>query len=334
MSSPIAAVQSEAILKELAHVWRGLSKDSANNQQQTAVLRACAMTFLVAMEESDDAQAVGEALALLMHEHPSRAIVLRLRDTAEEVLEARVLAQCWMPFGSREQICSEQIEITSSRSGLSDVPAAVMGLIVPDLPVVLWCRHPRLLELAEFQRVLPLANKIIIDSSAGDKGLQTIGRLWAMRSKQQRVADLAWARLTPWRETIARLFEGLGPRRNLSAYQSVTITHRPGAVPPEALYIQAWFRNALPPTVSVTLQAAEKDNGVAVRRVSLQGEGCTIAVEYHAQSTVEVELVGVSSRTVFPSGNEYELLREELRILGHDPVFESALQAAVQEPGQ
>ena len=72
------------------------------------------MTLIVVVEEERDAQAIGETLASLMHEHPSRAIVLRVRSGEEPSLSARVFAQCWMPFGSRQQICCEQVEIISS----------------------------------------------------------------------------------------------------------------------------------------------------------------------------------------------------------------------------
>ena len=55
-----------------------------------------------------------EQLASLMRDHPSRAIVIRIVDEPKPELEARVLAQCWMPQGQRRQICCEQIEISSS----------------------------------------------------------------------------------------------------------------------------------------------------------------------------------------------------------------------------
>ena len=38
-------------------------------------------------------------------------------------LAARVFAQCWMPFGHRQQICCEQIEITASDASLPDLAA-------------------------------------------------------------------------------------------------------------------------------------------------------------------------------------------------------------------
>ena len=92
-------VKPERILKDLSKLWVDLAKQDPNG-----VLRACAMTLVVVIEESRDAAEVGEAIAALMHEHPSRAIVLRVRGGEELDLEARVFAQCWMPFGRRQQI--------------------------------------------------------------------------------------------------------------------------------------------------------------------------------------------------------------------------------------
>ena len=79
----------------------------------------------------------GETLALLMREHPSRAVVVRVRDVDAPELEAKVLAQCWMPFGQRRQICCEQIEISTSNASLVDVPAVQskgLFVLVHELP--------------------------------------------------------------------------------------------------------------------------------------------------------------------------------------------------------
>ena len=94
-----ASVQPERILKELAGLWSGMSKGDSQGVN-SGVLRACAMTLVVAAESESDAMAAGETLGELMHEHPSRAIVLR-PSAKDGDLEARVFAQCWMPFGKR-----------------------------------------------------------------------------------------------------------------------------------------------------------------------------------------------------------------------------------------
>ena len=135
------AVEPEKLLKDLAQVWAGLGKQDDVGH---GVLRACAMTFLVVSEAgSAGGSDVGETLAALMPEHPSRAVVIVLDPKAADI-SARVFAQCWMPFGRHQQICCEQIEITTPRDRLKDIAAVILGLIVPDLPVVMWSRCPGL----------------------------------------------------------------------------------------------------------------------------------------------------------------------------------------------
>src|ERR1700676_3849503 len=111
MSTAATTINPEQILNELSKLWVDLAKekDSADG-----VLRACSMTLIAALSEKDDPGEIGETLAMLMREHPSRAIVVRVRDSEEHFLASRVFAQCWMPFGLRRQICCEQVEITAS----------------------------------------------------------------------------------------------------------------------------------------------------------------------------------------------------------------------------
>ena len=101
MGAAGGTIAPDRILHDMADLWVSLGKQGEGD---AGVLRACSMTLVVAAEESDDAQAIGETLAALMPEHPSRAIVLRFRADAQRGLAARVFAQCWMPFGHRQQI--------------------------------------------------------------------------------------------------------------------------------------------------------------------------------------------------------------------------------------
>ena len=54
----VTAVQAESILKELGRVWAELGQDSAA-EQGSAVMRSCAITFLVASDEEDDHTVIG-----------------------------------------------------------------------------------------------------------------------------------------------------------------------------------------------------------------------------------------------------------------------------------
>src|SRR5947209_12362019 len=157
-------VAPEKILKELAALWilhgqEGLATSGAG------VLRACSMTLVALAEGSDDTAALGETIAALMPEHPARALLIRLSGGGPRALTERVYQQCWKPFGQRQQICCEQIEITASDAALADLPSVLLPLLVTDLPVIQWCRSPRLMQMPEFRSIARLATKVIVDSA-------------------------------------------------------------------------------------------------------------------------------------------------------------------------
>ncbi len=322
------AVQPEKILRELAELWVSLGKE-----QTSGVLRACAMTLIVGVDNAADALAAGETLAELMHEHPSRAIVLRLEERAEHKLDARVFAQCWMPFGGRQQICCEQIEITSSCDRLQGLAPVVLGITVPDLPVVFWCRSARLLELPAFQQLLPLARKIIVDSDALGAPFMALRRVRELGSQRRGVADLAWTRLTRWRELLANTFEEPGRSAELRRITRATIAHTGEMPSTAAFYLASWLRCALGAGIEVELRAAagvsETDT---IRAIELWAPAWKAEFQL-SDGTAAVDVNGSSSKVVLGALSEYSLLREELSILENDAVFETALRAAVSMAG-
>src|SRR6266705_1231786 len=160
-----ATVAPEKLLKELAALWVEEGKHGG-----AGVLRACSMTLIVMADEDEDTSALGETIASLMPEQPARAILIRLSGEGERALSERVYQQCWRPFGQRQQICCEQIELTASDAALADLPSVVLPLAVPDLPVLLWCRSARLTRMAEFCVIAKMATKVVLDSGeAGGK---------------------------------------------------------------------------------------------------------------------------------------------------------------------
>jgi len=288
----MTAIAPESVLKQLGELWTGLASPEAGASTESGVLRACAMTFLVALDASDDPQKIGETIAELMHEHPSRAIVLKPGPDGT-ALDARVFAQCWMPFGKRQQICCEEIEITAPSTNAAEAARLVLGLLAPDLPKVLWIRGPAWLKAAGFDDVLRLMTKVIIDTACGC-GLPAIS--W-LKQYVPLVADLAWTRSTAARQEIWRFFDDPA---NGEALKSVNTIIAPKTEP----YVAAWLLRSLP---GAKLTITEGPAG----RVRLEGSGAAF----------EFELAP-------PPETEYLLLREELGITGPDRVFEAALPVA------
>jgi glucose-6-phosphate dehydrogenase assembly protein OpcA len=321
MSSTVA-VQPERILKDLQQLWAQMALDQA---ESGGVLRACAMTLVVAAEDASDAERVRQTVGVLMHNHPSRAVILHSGGNGS-ALDARIFAECWKPFGKAQQICSEGIEITAGQSGFSGVAKFLVPLRVPDLPVVLWCRGTHVftaaLEPGSLEPLFALADKIVFDSSQvadADSALQFLRRL---RKNGKRVADLHWTRLTGWREVLAHLFDDRALQPTDVKAAQVTFGGRSATT--DARYFAAWIRTSLP-AAKVTISAGEGDPGLHSVKLSTASDNLTITLG--SDRCVEVSGCGRHYRSLLPSASEEAVMQEELGILGPDPVYERALSA-------
>lgn len=328
MASTIAP---DRILHEMADLWVSLGEQGDGD---AGVLRACSMTLVVAAEESDDPQAIGETLAALMPEHPSRAIVIRFRAEDQRDLAARVFAQCWMPFGHRQQICCEQIEITASDASLADLAAVLLPLRVPDLPVFLWCRSPRVFHLKAFSQLAAMAQKLVLDSAAFGDPAAALRDMSALAAAGRSLADLSWTRLTRWRELIAQIFENRAHLGNLPLVSDISISYRSAATPVTAFYLAAWLLDGFARIGAHPRVRFHSDSGQPAGRLSLVelraagGPEAIASIALAEGPAAEVRTGGLLSTALLPALNDYALMREELAIPGRDPIFERALAAA------
>lgn len=331
--SAAGTISPDRILHEMADLWVTLGKQGEGD---AGVLRACSMTLVVAAEESDDAQAIGETLAALMPEHPSRAIVIRFRAGDGRALSSRVFAQCWMPFGHRQQICCEQIEITASDDSIPDLAAVLMPLKVPDLPVILWCRSPRLFRLGAFAQLSSVAQKTVIDSGAFEPQAAALKELGAAVSAGRAVADLSWTRLTRWREVIAQIFENRVQLANLPQVSEINIRYSAPATPTTAYYLAAWLLDGLEKIgvhPGVNFAADGGDAAGRLTLVELRGgnsQDAIAAITLTEGRAADIRVGSLVSKSLLPALNDYSLMREELSIPGRDPSFERALTRALK----
>jgi glucose-6-phosphate dehydrogenase assembly protein OpcA len=316
-------LDSEQILRQLAELWTSLARPEHGVATASGVLRACAMTLIVAAEHEADAVKASETVAELIHEHPSRAIVLKPSAAGE--LDARVFAQCWMPFGSRQQICCEQIEIAAAPDRLGDVPGLMLGLLAPDLPVVLWCRGERWFNEPHFGHMLPLIDKLIVDSSNFTDAARAFAIIGELMSERRSVADLEWSRLTGWREVIAHAFDSPADLERAGDTKSIRIVHGGAAPMPDAYYLAAWLKRAMP-QAGVSFQSESGHEGI----VSVALDQMTFRL---SGTTVEIGRETETNTAVLTRGSDCTAMREELSITRRDRIYEQVYTIAKELSG-
>ena len=154
------------------------------------------------------------------------------------------------------------------------------------------------------------------------------------------LGDLAWTRLTRWREMLSQVFENRAQLANLPGVSEVRISSCSKSPPVEAFYMAAWLMDGLAKIGAHPRPRFDSAPGVAsgeLNRVDLVAQDgadsiasiASIAslVEGHA---AEVRVRGLVNRAVLPRPTDYALMREELSIPGRDAVFERTLAAAAR----
>jgi len=331
MSAVIFPAQPEQILKGLGKLWTQLGEEEKGHGK-TSVLRACAMTLIVATDETDGGYLASQTISELVKNHPSRGIVLVISEAAEHELEARVLAQCWKPFGKAQQICCEEIEITAKPSAWPNVAPTLVGLVAADLPVIFWCRHnaalrrdARAAQKEGLSAIVGLSHKVIFDSR-GMLPHDALELIEGWQKQHRVVADLDWTRLTAWREPLAHLFEDEKRGNTFSKFRHIEIEHTEDKPSLAAFYMAAWLSG--PYRAEVTFREA-KGIGVGLNKVILRSPDETIEF---GRSTGDCATLtstsGLAGRYSFGEPSLTALMTEELAIAGADPAFDVAVRRA------
>jgi glucose-6-phosphate dehydrogenase assembly protein OpcA len=328
-----AAVSADSIIANLDHLWVSFEEPGAAAESQ-AVLRACAMTLFVFAGESEDPAHIAEVVAEVMRDYPNRAVIVRVRESGEPLLDSQVTAQCWMPFGARQQICCEQVELTASDASLPGLMPILLAIAAPDLPRVVWCRSPRIFRLPAMAALFERADKVIIDTAGVEEARTALSGLRDRLRQGQHVMDLSWTRITRWREIVAEVFEDPARLGFIRALRRILVQHAGDRTPATAYYLAAWvIACAGIEDVEVRFEPVPAQGG-GIEGIALLSDDHTVSVRRAEDVFALIEVDSLKGCTAVPRLTEAELLRSELAICCQDPVFERSVPIAARLAGR
>jgi glucose-6-phosphate dehydrogenase assembly protein OpcA len=212
---------------------------------------------------------------------------------------------------------------------LLDLGPTVLGIVVPDLPVVVWCRMKSALRASEENRVradiepvLELATKTIVDTRGADLR-QALDVLRNWKAVGRMIGDLEWTRITAWRETISTIFEENAARLKPQGL-AIEIAYSDASVPASALYLAAWLEQG---TGTKATLRREDGPGPGLARVTLSGQQ-TVDLSRVAPTCLRLRIGDQEQQISLRGSSLFELMHEELTVLGYDPVFHKAFDRA------
>ena len=282
-----------------------VARQLVNTREEGGAVALGRVLTLVIKSDKGFEEAAIEAANDASREHPMRVIVL-VTDTAGE---ARLDAQ--IRVGS-DAGASEVIILEATGKAAGNELTLLTGLLLPDAPVVAWWpsdapENPGASALGR------IAQRRITDSSTAPEPSELLAKLEGSYTPGD--TDLAWTRLTHWREQLAAVLDQ-------PPYEPVTaVTVRGASTSPSTALLAAWLGLAL--ELPVDWQYEEPsvwDHGIhSVRLTRASGD---ILLERADEATARLTQPGQPHHELhLPRRSLRECLAEELRRLDPDTLY-------------
>jgi glucose-6-phosphate dehydrogenase assembly protein OpcA len=277
-------------LTSIREIEREMSALRAEPGASAPYQRTSVMTHTAWVPE-EWVEAAEDVLSGLAERHPSRTIVLIPQPHEEDGLDGEVDVEVY-PVGEGRAICTETIRLRL-KGGRASAPASVVEpLLLPDLPAFLrWRGLPPFGE-SQFEGLVDVVDRLIVDSTEWPDLPANYGRLPEIFDRVA-VSDIAWARTSRWRPQLASLWPGIAEVKRIRVTGTAA----------QAYLLGGWLRSRLRHPVEIEYDPSDRLVGV-----ELDGEPAP-----------------------FPPGDPpsgSDLLSEELDKFGRDRVYEDAVRAA------
>jgi len=269
-----------------------------------AVALGRVLTLIIVTADGLQEEAI-EAANAASREHPLRVIVLIADPTGEPKLDAQIRV-------GGDAGASEVIVLRAHGPAAASQEGLITGLLLPDAPVVAWWPdHPPVSpSTSEVGRV---AQRRITDASTPPFAKTRLSQLGATYAPGD--TDLAWTRLTRWREQLAAVLDQ-------PPYEPVTAVEVVGAgSSPSTGLIAAWLRLKL--DVPVSWRSADPDEWEhGIQFVRLTRPSGAILLQRSNDIDATLTQPGQPSHDiVLPRRTLRECLAEELRRLDPDVLY-------------
>jgi len=281
-----------AALTSIREIERELSSQRFEPGSEQPYQRTSVMTH-TAWVPPEWVEAAEDVLSGLAERHPSRTVVLFPQPDEEDGLDGDVEVDVY-PAGDGRRICTETIRIRLRGPRASAPASVVQPLLLPDLPAFLRWRGLPPFGAAEFEQLVDVVDRLIVDSTEWPDLPGSYARLPEIFERVV-VSDIAWARTSRWRPMLASLWPDIAGVERIRVKGTAAQAH----------LLAGWLRSRLRHPVELDHEPSDRLVGV-----ELDGEPAP-----------------------FPPGDPpsgADVLSEELDTFTRDRIYEDAVRAAAR----
>ncbi|MBA3747071.1 MAG: glucose-6-phosphate dehydrogenase assembly protein OpcA, partial [Solirubrobacterales bacterium] len=178
-----------------------------------------------------DAQFSGEIanrLRRVGRYHASRTVVCSVEPGRTKIDARATVASQANPRPGEFALMRETVVVSVGERHVPHLARIVDPLIVPDLTTVAWSPHGHRRAVDSLVRPgdssRPVAQTVMLDSVGEPDPHDALERVCALAASCE-VVDLAWLRVTPWRERLAAHFDPPDRRAELRTLSKISVRH-------------------------------------------------------------------------------------------------------------
>lgn len=249
---------------------------------QAIAQRAHMSNLVIFCDRAELADKVAQEIPLIQGMHPARVLLAIGAPGPEKAdVAASVNVVCQGGKG-RPRICTEQVTLRTQGEGITDLPYAIRGLVIGDLPINVWwvSAEPPPLAGHFLYDLADNAQQIIYDSIGWLEPARGVTATAAWLGKFEEkggcwraASDLNWRRLKYWRRLLAQALDPNITPGSIDSITEVLVEHGPHAVI-QAWELVSWLASRLhwqvqegrvQPNVEITWQVQAPHGSVKVR---------------------------------------------------------------------
>ncbi len=215
------------IESQLGLLWAGARRASEGGEHHVAA-RSNVLNLVVVAGHREVAERCAATIAGTAGRHPSRSLILSMDDVDGPAgLDAHVQMLSLPKYAAGGETDAELIYATAHGDTGRHLASLIVPLLLHDLPVALWWPFEPQFRSHRADRLLPIADRLIVDGSSwSGNGLDRLAEMARQAAARGLVvADFSLLKQSRWREAIASVYDLPDLRQHLRAVRSFTVEY-------------------------------------------------------------------------------------------------------------
>lgn len=215
-------------------------------EKKDNLIKSSLFNLVIVTEENERESYLKALCKSLIKKFPCRIIFVKESKKTGDFIKTSVSAL--KPDGEDEGFFCEFIEFEVSSSYKERISYVIPPHITPDLPVyLLFSKDPSAHDTPASMGLDKIANRIIFDSECIEHLNSFASYIEELHKETTSIGDLNWARFTPWRQLLAKVFSNKEKLAALISAETITISYNTLATDSfrhnkiQAAYMQAWI---------------------------------------------------------------------------------------------